>query len=813
MTPEIAEKISNDEINEGTVSQIVMESNQSNSDSSNDEYETHNSSSNENEIACTENCLVNEDEADHEVVATDPLQENELITSHNEAGVDDELAIQAAIEAARISLQQGNRKNSDFNTLFMTDNHLDNTSDFDDAIPENEVSAEEDEKECFVMTDGVADNVSQHSETVPCHESPQPEENFSQISNHEEGSLSDKDSEFNPCEDDSLDDEQGEVKTSNPQETLSQLNDDASEVTIQSISEESQYDTAASSESEAADVAGNEEEDVQDDQPPVPPLALNSEGDRPDEDTATVGGISHFAVDGDDAGNMEDFPDDQSTSSSPTCSRNKSEITPSIASSWSDLTENTDDLCDPEILKRIMNRISSVVDSEDNFFETLFGVKLRKRRGRMMRENDIKSISSIEEMISPRKSIGTQMPSPPPSIEVKTENTEPKQIGKLVLPSWPLHDYFKNAGFEFDELDEMAIRACIEAQWERKKNSSIEDINLTYELDKLKKEKKQPTLDDDEVVVEENAEGELLVYVVDKSEAVNQKERKDMKKPSLDDDIVLVEEGPDGELQISVIDKSEEDKRSIPSPASNKEELNSSERDSIDGESHSPECTDPPVTARRASQKQQGEGINRWQDSIELGRSEEEHQQDVLSSIRLQSTTRPDSPCSSTSTRSSGSFPRFVRSVFSPDPDSFITTHESYDCGDSTTVESCFLNSDRASLYTDDASCKSSLRADSPPVLIPDSFDVTTESIMVCTPRNVGEEDNVYGSKLSSGSEETVKHITNQDDASYDADSSATDSSSEHTTSTSLPPDELRRELLLYAASEASETSTTATLT
>jgi len=327
----------------------------------------------------------------------------------------------------------------------------------------------------------------------------------------------------------------------------------------------------------------------------------------------------------------------------------------------------------------------------------------------------------------------------------------------------------------------------------------------------LKKENKQPTMDDDEVVVEENTEGELLVYVVDKNETVSQKEEKEMKKPSLDDDIVLVEEGPDGELRISVIDKSEEDKRSTPCQIDIKEQINSSKGGSMDRAHQSPELSDPLVTAKRASRKEQGEeGIKRWQDSIEFGRSEEEHQHDVLSSIRLQSTTRPDSPCSSTSTRSSGSFPRFVRSVFSPDPDSFITTHESYDCGDSTTAESCFLNSDRVSLYTDDASCKSSLRADSPVVLIPDSFDVTTESITVCTPRNI--EEDVYRSKLSSGSEETVKHITNKEhDSSYDADSSAADSS-EHTTS-SLPPDELRRELLLYAASEASETSTTATLT
>ena len=196
--------------------------------------------------------------------------------------------------------------------------------------------------------------------------------------------------------------------------------------------------------------------------------------DDDEDDRRTVGAVSAVAVLGDDDPSIKDLTYDETLSESLGVGRkyavqdsqdgNESWISGSSESSISNLTDNTEELCNPNILEIIWSKCAA--GSKYDYRE-VFGVKLRKVKGRQ------RNAKSIMDLHQPH-SIGIQVPSPPSSNTPKLNKEQPKfsyfSNGRKFIPSWPFDPESVAVATELDELDKEAIKAALLAQKELKKD-------------------------------------------------------------------------------------------------------------------------------------------------------------------------------------------------------------------------------------------------------------------------------------------------------------------------------------------------------
>lgn len=197
--------------------------------------------------------------------------------------------------------------------------------------------------------------------------------------------------------------------------------------------------------------------------------------DDVEDDRRTLGGFSHVAVHGDDDTTIKDLMDDdpvnQSVDYEKDINDNESRITESSDSNISSLTDNTDDLCNPNILEIIWEKCHT---GKDYGYREIFGVKLRKVRGR---QREIKSFYDYDQE---QQSVGTQVPTPPPAKESeKNKKNEGKQFfsdGSRFIPSWPFDPDSLAHNTELDELDKEAIKVALKTQSESKSEILLDEV-------------------------------------------------------------------------------------------------------------------------------------------------------------------------------------------------------------------------------------------------------------------------------------------------------------------------------------------------
>ncbi|CAK8690593.1 unnamed protein product [Clavelina lepadiformis] len=192
-----------------------------------------------------------------------------------------------------------------------------------------------------------------------------------------------------------------------------------------------------------------------------------------EEDRKTVGASSSVAVLGDDDVTVRDLVDDVTIGDlseevrgrsefDESFSDDNSEIAESSASSFSDITDNTEVLCNPNILDIIWEKCSALKDTSEPYHK-LFGIKLRHVKGRS--RNVKSSFYSTEH-----NSVATQIPTPPPTLErnLRKHDKEdwPKYQSSKFIPSWPFDPESLASNIELDELDRDAIKAALQAQKE-----------------------------------------------------------------------------------------------------------------------------------------------------------------------------------------------------------------------------------------------------------------------------------------------------------------------------------------------------------
>ena len=202
-----------------------------------------------------------------------------------------------------------------------------------------------------------------------------------------------------------------------------------------------------------------------------PQLNGNGKTDDDEDDRRTIGAASAVAVLGDDEdANMKDLVDDIMGVSGGFLKEQfltlevdqddiESRITESSKSSISNLTDNTEELCNPNILEIIWSKCST---GKDYGYREIFGVKLRKISGRLRQFHS--TMLDFENQVS----VGTQIPTPPPADD---SVSSPPQSSKFSLqskfvPSWPFDPKSLAVSTELDELDKEAIKAALIAQQE-----------------------------------------------------------------------------------------------------------------------------------------------------------------------------------------------------------------------------------------------------------------------------------------------------------------------------------------------------------
>ena len=199
-----------------------------------------------------------------------------------------------------------------------------------------------------------------------------------------------------------------------------------------------------------------------------------------DDDRRTIGAASAVAVLGDDEeANMKDLVDDIADDSG---NFNKGKFHPSLLdqddiessitvssnSSISNLTDNTDELCNPNILEIIWSKCSL---EKDYGYREIFGVKLRKISGRLRPFHSTMFDAEVQV------SVGTQVPTPPPIDDSAQTPTKFSKFSSSVsekkfIPSWPFDPNSLAVSTELDELDREAIKAALKAQKEVERDLS-----------------------------------------------------------------------------------------------------------------------------------------------------------------------------------------------------------------------------------------------------------------------------------------------------------------------------------------------------
>ena len=217
-------------------------------------------------------------------------------------------------------------------------------------------------------------------------------------------------------------------------------------------------------------------------------LPVNNGGKTDDEedDRRTIGAASAVAVLGDDEdANMKDLVDDVTNfftdydkvrfrAMEQNQDETESRITESSDSSISNLTDNTDELCSPNILEIIWSKCSG---KKEYGYREIFGVKLRKVRGRSRQCKS--TVFDVENY----HTVGTQVPTPPPADDsaVKSQSSNfTYSSGNKFIPSWPFDPDSLASNTELDELDKEAIKAALRAQQELKEDlDGLDDISTS----------------------------------------------------------------------------------------------------------------------------------------------------------------------------------------------------------------------------------------------------------------------------------------------------------------------------------------------
>jgi len=182
-----------------------------------------------------------------------------------------------------------------------------------------------------------------------------------------------------------------------------------------------------------------------------------------EDDVRTVAGRSDVAILGDDDRSIRDFTEDfiaeqqpgkkseSNNQSSKESNSVASEIVPSPRSSTSDLTNNTDDLCNPNILDIIWSKCSKA-ESEGDIYYQLFGVKLRGTGKKVGMNEESSNLEPVHY-----KEVGIQVP----DVLFFHELAAPQ---RRFIPSWPFHPDSPAAKIVLDELDKDHILASLRAQ-------------------------------------------------------------------------------------------------------------------------------------------------------------------------------------------------------------------------------------------------------------------------------------------------------------------------------------------------------------
>ena len=216
-----------------------------------------------------------------------------------------------------------------------------------------------------------------------------------------------------------------------------------------------------------------------------------------EDDRRTIRSISHVAVHEDDDATIKEFVDDilmddVVESIKDSLNDNESRIAESSNSSVSNLTDNTEELCNPNILEIIWAKSQA---GRECGYREIFGVKLRKIGGRR------RNVQSTFLNLTQQESVGTQVPTPPlPNGSKNGEENESKRPfifsnGRKYIPSWPFDPDSLVHRVELDELDREAIKAALKAQSELKNKSGLEGASvLNCTLINVEKTESEPDI-------------------------------------------------------------------------------------------------------------------------------------------------------------------------------------------------------------------------------------------------------------------------------------------------------------------------------